>query len=233
MINTPEMKTKILFLHGALGSKNQFDNIIEGLQNDFDCYAFNLEGHGGRPSDDEYTMDRFSKNVIQYLDENHISRISIFGYSMGGYVALNTALQHPTRIDKILTLGTKIDWNPVSAAKEVKMLNPDKIEEKVPHFAEKLKKEHQPLDWKTVLHKTGQMMLSLANDTQLKAEAFSKINHEICIGIGTRDHMVSLEESEWVSQQLPNAKLHQLEGIPHPIEKADTTTIIDYIKNNV
>ena len=36
-----------------------------------------------------------------------------------------------------------------------------KIEEKVPHFAKMLEKEHYPLDWKIVMEKTAAMMLDI------------------------------------------------------------------------
>jgi pimeloyl-ACP methyl ester carboxylesterase len=51
---------------------------------------------------------------------------------MGGYVALKTAVLHPGRIEAIVTLGTKFHWDPENASNEVRMLNPEKIEEKVP-----------------------------------------------------------------------------------------------------
>ena len=47
------------------------------------------------------------------------------GHSMGGYVALKLALKRPELVDRIITLGTKFNWTPEVAAKEVKMLNPD------------------------------------------------------------------------------------------------------------
>ena len=54
---------------------------------------------------------------------------------MGGYVALQLANKHPKYVQKIITLGTKFAWDKETAAKEVKMLNPEKIEEKIPAFA--------------------------------------------------------------------------------------------------
>ena len=47
-----------------------------------------------------------------------ITRADIFGYSMGGYVALHAARRHPERIGSIMTLGTKFAWDTPTAEKE-------------------------------------------------------------------------------------------------------------------
>jgi pimeloyl-ACP methyl ester carboxylesterase len=120
----------------------------------------NFEGHGGLASDENFSIRLFTKNTQHFIEQNKLENINIFGYSMGEYVALNTAVQYPQLINKIVTLGTKFDWNPMSSANEVKMLNPSKIKGKIPHFAEKLKAEHAPLDWEIVIKKTAKMMLA-------------------------------------------------------------------------
>ena len=224
------MKEKLLLLHGALGSKKQFDAIKDALNEQFDVYDLNFEGHGGVQSDKEFSIQLFTENVIKFLEEKSIEKINIFGYSMGGYVALNTALKVPDSISKIVTLGTKFNWSIEAANKEVKMLNPDKIEEKVPQFANKLKEEHQPQDWKEVVSKTANMMLGLANGHKLKEEDLKKINHKVVIGIGSLDKMVSLEESENASKLLPNGSLNQLKDFKHPIDKVNPSDLVLYVK---
>lgn len=47
---------KLLLLHGALGSKNQFKSLKEILKSDFDVYDFNFEGHGGLVSDADFSI---------------------------------------------------------------------------------------------------------------------------------------------------------------------------------
>ena len=114
----------------------------------------------------------------------------------------------------------------------VKMLNPQIIEEKVPHFAEKLRQEHHPQDWEEVMNKTANMMLNMAKGAKLTNDDFKKIHQPVVIGIGSLDTMVSYSESEHVSNLLPNSTLIQLEGVKHPIEKVDIDVLVDYIRAN-
>ncbi|MEM7087431.1 MAG: alpha/beta hydrolase [Bacteroidota bacterium] len=226
------MKEKLLLLHGALGSKKQFDRLKQKLEASFDVHAMNFEGHGGSASSNEFSIELFTQNVMDYLEANAMETITIFGYSMGGYVGLNAALKIPKKINKIITLGTKFQWDIESAEKETKMLNPIKIEEKVPAFAEKLKQEHHPEDWKVVMNKTAEMMIEMAKGAKIKDSDFKNINQTVIIGIGSLDHMVSYEESAYVSELLPNSKLVELEGVKHPIDTVGTNELLDYITSN-
>lgn len=221
--------TNLLLLHGALGSEVQLQPLQKLLSKDFNVHPLNFEGHGGRNSDDEFNMERFAENVVEKLQELNISQTHIFGYSMGGYVALTFAKKHPEKVEKIVTLGTKFNWTVESAQQEVKMLNPDKIEEKVPAFAKRLHELHQPNDWKEVMHKTANMMLTLANGKKLTNIDLQQIPHKVLIGIGALDNMVSVEESENAATQLPNGSLKIINDVKHPIEKVEMNILASVI----
>ncbi len=225
------MKKPLLLLHGALGSQTQFQSLLPLLEADYDLFHFNFDGHGGVESTAPYTMALFVENTLNFLDQNGLAQVDVFGYSMGGYVALNLALQNPERLGRILTLGTKFAWTPESAAREVKMLNPQKIAEKVPAFAQQLAQLHAPLAWEGVVEKTAQMMLAMGEGQRLSMEDLGQIKQEVLIGLGSEDRMVTLEESEKAAEALTQGRLLSLAGQPHPIEKVDFSVLAHSIKN--
>lgn len=214
-----DTKPTILLLHGALGSRTQFDHLVPSLERSMHVLTMNFAGHGGRPTARSFDMELFTDDLMTFLDENGLDRTHIFGFSMGGYVALKTALNYPDRIGHIATLGTKFNWTPESAAKELRMLDPDSILEKVPHFAERLRTIHHPQDWKTVVRRTGEMMTGLGSGKRLSENDLQKIGNRVIIGIGDQDEMVSVEESAWAADNLPDGTLTILQGVKHPIEK--------------
>lgn len=225
--------SSILLLHGALGSKQHFDQLKTELGKSMTVYTLNFEGHGGIPSDRPFSISNFAENVLDFVNENDLKGINVFGYSMGGYVALSLASKHPDLFGKIITLGTKFNWTPESAAKEVKMLNPEVIEEKVPKFAESLKALHAPNDWKTVLRKTADMMLDLGNGAGLSKEDFESINIDVLLARGTEDVMVAEDETVLVSNLISNSKYLELSGVVHPIERIDPKVIYQLITENI
>lgn len=216
------MKEKLLLLHGALGSNVQFVELKEKLVSHFEVFDFNFAGHGGLPIQEPFTIDRFVQNTLDFLDQSGLSKpVYIFGYSMGGYVALKLALDYPGRANKIITLGTKFRWNPESAARDVRMMNPEVIEQKIPAFAATLKARHQPEDWKRIMRLTAEMMTALGEGGAMTREHFRSIDHEVLVCIGTDDHMVTREESAETAGYLKSGNLKIIEGFKHPLEAVD------------
>ncbi|MDA9773676.1 alpha/beta hydrolase, partial [Saprospiraceae bacterium] len=224
------MKRKILLLHGALGSREQFLGLKSYLASTFEVLDFNFQGHGDRVSIENFSIDLFTQNVIEFLRVQKIEKTLIFGYSMGGYVALNLANHSPSLVSKIMTLGTKFDWSKESSKKEIKMLNPSLILEKVPAYAEALKVVHSANSWKDVVNKTAQMMLNMGNGERLEDVILESIPHEVLIGIGNKDRMVSIEESDRCAKLLPNGNLKVIDNFVHPLDKIDAKELATIIE---
>lgn len=220
----------LLLLHGALGSKKQFTELSVVLSPYFNVHTMDFEGHGDYKSSSDFSIDAFVNNVWDYLEKHNLKQVSIFGYSMGGYVAMKAALTFPEKIDTITTLGTKVDWSRASAEKEIKLLNPETIELKLPQFARALNEEQVANNWKIVMHKTAKFMLDLADNSCLSEEDFRNIKNEVVVGIGELDNMVTYEESSWLAATLPHGKLVTLEQCQHPIQKVKTDLLANFIK---
>src|SRR5262245_22601363 len=103
---------QLLLLHGALGTSSQFDELKKLLQQDFEIVALDFEGHGNSPMKDRpFRIQHFAENVLEFLDERRIDSIHIFGYSMGGHVALTLASTHPRKVKSVFTIATKFQWD--------------------------------------------------------------------------------------------------------------------------
>ncbi|MEO8086351.1 MAG: alpha/beta fold hydrolase [Bacteroidota bacterium] len=221
---------KLLLLHGALGASPQFDELSKRLSNDFEIFILDFPGHGGSAIPDQpFSFSFFASHVISFLDKHNISRIHVFGYSMGGYAALWAARHFPGRLDKIFTLATKFEWNEDSARREAAMLDAEKIEAKVPAFAKSLAQLHEPQDWKAVVKKTAEMILQLGK-IHLNEYDFKSIVNHVMITVGDKDKMVSIEESRKVSVLLPKSTLYIFPDSYHPFEKMELNKLIPVIK---
>ena len=210
----------LLFLHGALYTKEEFEPLIAQLGVQFSVETIDFTGHGTESiPDDPFSMKLFATDVLHWMENQGVDNVDIFGFSMGGYVGLYLARFFPEKIGRVMTLGTKLQWNPETSSREVKMLDPVKIEEKVPRFAETLRRRHGEDSWKTVLAKTAEMMINLGEQPELPYEEFQHIEHPIRLSLGDRDHMVSIEETLEAFRCLPNAELAILPNVGHPLEK--------------
>ena len=212
----------LLLLHGAIGASAQLQPLAQRLNTNYTVYTLDFSGHGSNAMPmDHFSMPLFTADVLKFMDDHGLEKVSIFGYSMGGYVAMYLAKHYSDRVNSIITLATKYHWDESIAAKEVQMLNPENIEQKLPAFAETLKQRHFPGDWKEVLKKTAEMMLALGSNNVLTNEDYASIATPALILLGDRDKMVSLEETVTVYIALSNAQFGIIPNTPHPIEQVN------------
>ena len=224
----------IILLHGAIGSKEQLEPLATELkQQGYHVFTLNFSGHGQTPFQANFGIEQFALELEQFIKTNHLEKPTVFGYSMGGYVALYLAKQQSTLLGNIITLGTKFEWSPEIAQKEIKMLDSKTIIEKVPKFAETLKQRHGN-DWEFLLQKTAEMMLNLGNKNALSLTDFTTIENKVLIGLADKDTMVSLEETTSVYKQLKDGAMYMLPNTKHPIETVNvgllTNIIVQFIK---
>jgi hypothetical protein len=128
-----------------------------------------------------------------------------------------------------VTLGTKFDWSPSSAEREIQKLNIKKIEEKIPTFGRLLQQRHAPNDWKEVIEKTIDMMRKLGQKPLLTEEVFREIKQPVKILLGDEDDMADFNFSKQVAAWLPFGKFIELPDTPHPIEKVALDLIVDAV----
>ena len=180
------------------------------------------------PFQNKFSIEQFSTELEAFILEQQLITPTIFGYSMGGYVAIYLAKHKPELLGNIITLGTKFEWTPEIAQKETKMLDSKTIIEKVPKFAEDLKLRHGN-DWEILLSKTAEMMLSLGTKNALSHNDFASIENKVLIGIADKDTMVSLAETTAVYKQLKNGAMYMLPNTKHPIETINVSILAKII----
>ena len=94
----------LLLIHG-LGSRGEdWSGMIPTLAaRGFHVYALDLLGYGrsSRP-DVDYSIALQEKTVADFLEAIHIDRADVAGWSMGGWVALKLAADHPTLVHRLV-----------------------------------------------------------------------------------------------------------------------------------
>ncbi|MBK8485501.1 MAG: alpha/beta fold hydrolase [Saprospiraceae bacterium] len=209
----------IILLHGALGSKEQMSPLANLLSIHFNVHILEFSGHGkSEDSENEFKIPQMAQELNDYIQFQQIDKPFIFGYSMGGYVALYHAFLFPDKTEKIITLATKFDWNLESATKEANQLNPDIMQTQIPAFVELLEIRHGS-KWSNVVQKTARMMIELADSNLLNPNTLSTIKTTSLICLGDKDKMVTFIESEQTASALQNATLKILKDTPHPFER--------------
>lgn len=93
----------IVLLHGWGLHAIVFDDIVPALLERFRVTVVDLPGMGQSPlPNDDYTLDFLAREVAAVIPE----RAHLLGWSLGGLVALRLALDHPERVQSVVTVAT-------------------------------------------------------------------------------------------------------------------------------
>ena len=223
-------KKELLIIHGALGAQDQFVTLANELNNHYKVHLIDLPGHGGNlVKGYDFSIPSFADYVIDYCVKKNLVSPSVFGYSMGGFVAMYIAKNYKGKLNRIITLATKYHWDENTALKESKMHDAEVIREKVPVFAKQLETRHGKMEWISLLHQTKNLLYTLGHINFISAEESSQIKNPCLLILGDRDKMVTMDETVSVYRNLPDGQLAILPGTPHPIEQVDPSLLSMFI----
>lgn len=221
----------MLLLHGALGARHELDALGALMSRRRPVLAIEFEGHGTTPARErDFTLRGFVENAVAALDSAGLEKVDVFGYSMGGYVALSLALAHPSRVSTITTLGTRFAWDADSAGRAAAGLDADLLRDKAPDFVRTLARRHEAAGgWEAVVSRTAAFITTLGANPPLGPAELARIHHRVRIMVGDRDRIVSVEESAEAFRQLPAGELMVLPRTPHPLEQVDVYRLADVL----
>jgi len=92
----------LLLLHGGLGSTDMFQPVLPVLAAHRQVIGVDLQGHGRTPLGDRpMSLPAMGDDMAAVLDALGVQQADVLGYSMGGGVAFQLALQHPDRVRRL------------------------------------------------------------------------------------------------------------------------------------
>jgi 3-oxoadipate enol-lactonase len=96
----------LLLIPGLGGNCRVWDPILPLLANDFSLILFDPRGLGrsvGRRK--PRTLADYSADLAELLDKLQLDRVHVLGLSLGGIVAQRFAIDHPSRVDKLVLVS--------------------------------------------------------------------------------------------------------------------------------
>ncbi len=92
----------LIFLHGFLGSGDNFWPHAQALQDDYRCWLFDLPGHGRSPHLPRYSMSTLAEGVFETLQALGLGPVHLVGHSLGGKAGARLAQLHPQALRSII-----------------------------------------------------------------------------------------------------------------------------------
>lgn len=207
----------IVLLHGAyMNIENNWAAIIPTLAKDHQVIAVELQGHGRTTDrDTPITYENMAQDVAALLDHLKIEKTELFGYSMGGGLAIRFAIDYPERVTRIVAASAGYIYNdevmgpdfikmidsitPEMFANtpfetEYKRLSPNP--EKFPVLVEKLKElDLNTFDWSADFAKISVPSLYIYGDADIVGLDYIAKHHKAAGGLVNGD-MVGLPKTQ-------------------------------------
>ncbi len=100
-------RSKILCLHGFLGSRKDFKPLFEQLSEEFCCISVDLPGHGRTRINQAsgYGIAATAQGLIRLIQALDVTPCYLVGYSMGGRLALYLACCFPQYFSGVLLVS--------------------------------------------------------------------------------------------------------------------------------
>ncbi len=219
----------LILLHGGLGNMEYFGGQIAELAKQYRVIAMDSRGHGRSTRNaDPYSYGLMAKDVIGLMDHLKIDKASIVGWSDGGIIGLDIAMNHPDRLDRLFAFGANtnvaglkpnVDKDP-TFAKYIEIAGKD---------YERLSKT--PKDYNDFVAAISQMW---ATQPDYKPEQLAKITAPVAIADGEHDEAIRQEHNVEMAKAIPGAKLVILPGVSHFAMLQDpklfTQAVLEFLK---
>lgn len=211
----------LVVLHGLAGATMlETEPLIRHLEPHFRVLALDFAGHGNSDlyHDEVLSVDFLADNLRGVLDFFGLDQAHVFGFSIGGLVALRFALMHPRRAGKLAVHGANVDWNDELAAAMNARLDAAMLTSRFPAVARRLDEVHG--DWQGLFARVNRMVggLPAHRETQY---ALRKIAHPVLVSAVDEDDLLSLGVPFSLHRALPQSTLAILPGTRHAFRAVD------------
>jgi len=93
----------LLLLHGLMITGEMFEPVIEHFATRHRIIVPDLRGHGrSRSLPPPYTASQIASDLSRLLDHLSVKSTAVLGYSQGGAIAQQFAIDHPTRCSRLV-----------------------------------------------------------------------------------------------------------------------------------
>jgi pimeloyl-ACP methyl ester carboxylesterase len=121
----------VILLHGGFGSVEMFGPNVDALAAGRQVIGVDLQSHGRTPPPDRpMRFESMADDIAALISHLGLGKADVMGFSLGGGVALRTAIQHPEVVERLVLVSTpfKSDgWYPEMRA-AMKAMGPEVAE---------------------------------------------------------------------------------------------------------
>jgi pimeloyl-ACP methyl ester carboxylesterase len=209
--NTSSLGVPVLLLHGGLGSTNYFAYLIPALVADgCSVIAIDSRGHGRSTlGNANLSYELMASDVVTILNQLHIPKVDLVGWSDGGIIGLELAIEHRELINRLYAYGANVDPNGQRPGSENSTVFKEYMQRSASDYA---RISPTPTAFATLLEQVTHMW---ATEPHLTKAQLASIAAPVTIADGQHEEAILPEHIFYMSQAIPDANMMILPNVSH------------------
>jgi pimeloyl-ACP methyl ester carboxylesterase len=98
----------VIILHGLFGISDNWVTIGKRMADKYEVFIPDQRNHGRSPHSDTFNYFALVDDLYEFIEDHRLINPVIIGHSMGGKVAMNFALEHPSKTDKLVVIDMSV-----------------------------------------------------------------------------------------------------------------------------
>ena len=189
----------LILLHGNGENSDYFVGQIEEFSRYYHVFALDTRGHGKTPRGEApFTIRQFADDLLAFMDEHHVEKGNILGFSDGGNIAMVFAIKYPARVDRLILDGANLDAKGVKPSIQI----PIEIGYRFARLFARKSAEAA---------RHAEMLGLMVTDPNVSPDDLAKIQSKTLVMAGTRD-MIKERHTRLIANHIPDARLVFIDG---------------------
>jgi pimeloyl-ACP methyl ester carboxylesterase len=219
----------LILLHGGFGSVEMFGSNVAALAGGRQVIGVDLQSHGRTPTVDRpMRFDTMADDIAALIRHFGLGKADVMGFSLGGGVALQTAIRHPDLVSRLVLVSTpfkRAGWYPEMSAA---------MDQMGPEVAEPMKQSPMYGDYVKIAPRVGDWPILVRQLTDLLKIEYDwsadipKLSMPVMLVVGDADglppgHAVDFfgllggghRDASWDRSGMTHHRLAVLPGVTH------------------
>ena len=200
----------LILLHGGLGNTDYWGGQIADFSAKYKVINIASRGHGRSTRNDQpYGYHLMASDVLAVMDFLGIKKASIVGWSDGGNIGLDIAINNPDRLVKLFAFGANFNPSGVKPTVETDATFGAYVERTAADYA-KLSKT--PKEFDAFVAQISEMWAKQPNFTP---EQLKSIKVPVAVVLGEHDEAIKLDHTKEMASLIPGSTLILMPNLSH------------------
>ncbi len=200
----------LILLHGGLGNTEYWGSQIAAFSARYKVINIASRGHGRSTKDAQaYSYHLMASDVLAVMDMLLIEKASIVGWSDGGNIGIDIAINNPDRLIKLFAFGANYNPSGVKPTVETDATFGAYVEKAATDYS-RLSKTPQQFD-----EFVAQLSEMWAKEPNFTPEQLKSIRVPVAVSVGEYDEAIDYEHTKQMASLIPGSTLIVLPNLSH------------------